>query len=328
MAKAKKTERDNQTQRERQAKDKTRKLNQWKQDRMKGAIEEYRQVIDNGGVPNMRLLARAWNVPKSTLQRRVKGNGQSEHTIGRKTIISIEDEVELKEMIIVLGKRGFPLRMGDIKQLAYQFATKKGIRGFSTVQEKAGYKWLWDFLRRNRNLRIRKPEALSANRAAGFNPTVVNTWFKKYQDTIERLGLENVPDHIWNCDETGLQDHFLSTRVVAEAGLPCFEITAGEKGETSTCLSSINAGGGYGPIIFKGKRMKAEWVFGAPENTFLRMTDNGWINTELFTEWGKFFLQSLPKDYPRPHLLLVDGHSSHVYNIEFLNLTKDNNVCV
>ena len=54
MAKAKKTERNHQTQRERQAKDKTRKLNQWKQDRMKGAIEEYQQVIDNGGVPNMR----------------------------------------------------------------------------------------------------------------------------------------------------------------------------------------------------------------------------------------------------------------------------------
>ena len=87
MAKARKT------QGERQAKDKTRKLNHWKQDRMKGAIEEYRQVIENGGVPNLRLLARAWNVPKSTLQRRVKGSGHSEHTIGRKPIISSEDEV-------------------------------------------------------------------------------------------------------------------------------------------------------------------------------------------------------------------------------------------
>jgi uncharacterized protein affecting Mg2+/Co2+ transport len=324
MAKARKT------QGERQAKDKTRKLNQWKQDRMKGAIEEYRQVIQNGGVPNLRLLARAWNVPKSTLQRRVKGSGHSEHTIGRKPIISSGDEVELGEMLVTLAKRGFPLRMSETQQLAYQFATKKGIRGFSDVKGKAGYKWFRGFLRRNQKIRIRKPEALSANRAAGFNRTVVNTWFQKYQDTIDRLGLENVPDHIWNCDETVLQDHFLSTRVVAEAGSPCFEITAGEKGETSTCLSCINAGGGYGPnlIIFKGKRMKADWLFGAPENAFLRMSDNGWINTELFTEWGKFFLQCLPKDDPRPHLLLVDGHSSHVYNIEFLNLMKENNVCV
>ena len=139
-------------------------------------------------------------------------------------------------MIVTLAKRGFPLRMNDTQQLAYQFATKKGIRGFSDVKGKAGYKWFRGFLRRNQKIRIRKPEALSANRAAGFNRTVVNTWFQKYQDTIDRLGLENVPDHIWNCDETGLQDHFLSTRVVAEAGSPCFEISAGAKGETSTCL--------------------------------------------------------------------------------------------
>ncbi|KAF3850794.1 hypothetical protein F7725_012566 [Dissostichus mawsoni] len=35
---------------------------------------------------------------------------------------------------------------------------------------------------------MRKPEALSAARAAGFNPTVVNKWFEKYKDTIETLG--------------------------------------------------------------------------------------------------------------------------------------------
>ena len=48
-------------------------------------------------------------------------------------------------MIVTLAKRGFPLRMNDTQQLAYQFATKKGIRGFSEVKEKAGYKWFWGF---------------------------------------------------------------------------------------------------------------------------------------------------------------------------------------
>ena len=49
MVKARKT--DHQTHRERGRQRKTKKLNQWKQDRMKGAIDGYRQVIDNGGVP-------------------------------------------------------------------------------------------------------------------------------------------------------------------------------------------------------------------------------------------------------------------------------------
>lgn len=174
-------------------------------------------------------------------------------------------------------------------------------------------------MKRNKNLSIRKPEALSASRAAGFNPPVVKDWFEKYKNTIESLGLKNAPNHIWNCDETGLQDHFLSTKVVAEVGSPCFEVTGGEKGETMTCLASINAASGYGPtlIIFKGKRLRADWLFGASKNTYLRMSDNGWINAELFTEWGKWFVQSLPRNDSRPHLLFVDGHASHVYNIDF-----------
>lgn len=58
------------------------------------------------------------------------------------------------------------------------------------------------------------------------------------------------------------------------------------------------------------------------------MSDNGWINAKLFTEWGKWFVQSLPQNDPRPRLLFVDGHASHVYNIYFLNIMKQNNVCV
>ncbi|KAL2095616.1 hypothetical protein ACEWY4_007764 [Coilia grayii] len=208
--------------------------------------------------------------------------------------------------------------------------SRKGSGDSVQQREKQGTSGSGVFLKRNQNIGIRKPEALSASRAAGFNPTVVETWFQQYRETVDRLGLRNVPDHIWNCNETGLQDHFLSSKVVAEVGSLCFEITAGEKGETSTLLACINAAGGYGPnmVIFKGKRMKANWLYGVPENTYLRMSDNGWINAELFTEWGHCFLKSLPKDDPQPHLLLVDGHSSHVYNIDFLNLMKDNNVYV
>ncbi|KAJ4946242.1 hypothetical protein JOQ06_023910, partial [Pogonophryne albipinna] len=162
-----------------------------------------------------------------------------------------------------------------------------------------------------------QPEALSAARAAGFNPTVVKKWFEKYKDTIETLGLENAPDHIWNCNETGLHDHFLSTRAVAEVGAPCLR----------SLVESINAAGGYGPtmIIFKGKRMKPDWLFGAQKNTFVKMSDNGLINSDLFTEWGIGFCKV---QNPRPHLLLVGGHTSHVYNIDFLNMMRENNVHV
>ncbi|KAI9532614.1 hypothetical protein NQZ68_030556 [Dissostichus eleginoides] len=162
MAKQKnKTGRESQTQKKaKQAKNnggkesQGRKLNQWRQDRMRRAIEEYQQIIEDGGVPQLRLLARAWSVPKSTLQRRVKGNGHFNHTIGRKPFLPEKDEAELEEMIATLGKRGFPLRLDDIRTLAFQFAEKKGIKGFSQTTKKAGYRWFQGFLRRNPKLSI------------------------------------------------------------------------------------------------------------------------------------------------------------------------------
>lgn len=155
-------------------------------------------------------------------------------------------------------------------------------------------------------------------------------WFEIYDDLLTSLGIKDVPSHIWNLDETGLQDHFLSAKAVGEKGQPCFQITSGEKGETTTVLASFNAAGEYGStlVIFKAKRIKCEWLFNMPSDTILRASDTGWITSDQLVDWGRQFVSKLDKTDPRPHVLLLDGHSSHVYNPEFLHLMKANNVSV
>lgn len=56
------------------------------------------------------------------------------------------------------------------------------------------------------------------------------------------------------------------------------------------------------------------------------MSDSGWITKDIFLEWAKAFVAFFPKTDRRPHLLLLDGHSTHIYNLEFLELMKANNV--
>ena len=85
-------------------------------------------------------------------------------------------------------------------------------------------------MKRHKVLKIKKPEALSAARAAGLNPVVVGKWFEEYEALLTELNIMDVPSHLWNCDESGLQDQFCSTRVVGEVGKQCVEITAGGKG--------------------------------------------------------------------------------------------------
>lgn len=52
------------------------------------------------------------------------------------------------------------------------------------------------------------------------------------------------------------------------------------------------------------------------------------ITKELFFSWGELFVAQLPKDDIMPHVLFLDGHSSHIYNLDLINLMKQNNVQV
>lgn len=190
-----------------------------------------------------------------------------------------------------------PFTKRDVQQVAFDFAAKNNISGFSKAAGRAGYYWFQNFLKRNPELGMHKSEVLSAVRAAGLNKEVVSQWVNQHESLLVELGIVGTPSHIWNCDKSGLQDQFSSTKVVGQVGHPFVEVCAGDKGETTTCLAAFNAEGTYSRtmIIFKGKHVRSEWLQGCPENTSARCSNNGWIISDLFLEWGQMFIQSLPR---------------------------------
>ena len=303
-----------------------RTLNSWDTDRMAKAMNEFAE-----GKLSLRQISRAWNIPKSTLQRRVSGKVQHcEHASGRRPALPKNVETQLCDYLKELARRGFPLRPMEVRSLVYQFAAKHGYSGIgSTKTMTAGRFWFKRFMRRHPELSLLKPEGLSVARAMGCNKEVVTKWFETYKKTLDELGIADNPSHIWNCDETGLQCIFVPNTVVSEKGSASYQITSGEKGETTTVLAGFNGIGVYAPllVLFKGKRMKSEWAVGSPPDTLIRMTDNGWITTETFTEWAKTFCEFVVND-GKPHLLLLDGHSSHTFNMTFLDLMSSNNIHV
>jgi len=60
-----------------------------------------------------------------------------------------------------------------------------------------------------------------------------------YSETVEKLGTGDNPSHVRNCDETGLQDIFIPKKVVGERSSSSYQITSGEKGETTTVLARL-----------------------------------------------------------------------------------------
>jgi len=199
---------------------------------MAKATEEFKSGAD--GSKKLRMLARAWNIPKSTLQRRVSGSvGGTRHCSGRKPVLSAAAEQELAHVICDMASVGFPLGMMQIHKLVYQYSKANELNIFSDRKQAAGYLYYWfrNFLQRHKDLRVCKPEALSAARAMSMNKPTIDKWFEDYELLLASLGIKEVPSHIWNCDESGLVDQFERRKAVGAACEPFYQITTGERGQ-------------------------------------------------------------------------------------------------
>lgn len=132
-------------------------------------------------------------------------------------------------------------------------------------------------MRRFPALSVKSAENLSVPRAMSMNPTQVSQWFTAYESILCRLSIQDCPTHIWNFDETGCQNIHCAKEIVGEVGVPTYNITALEKGDTSTALVGVNAVGTSLPpmIIHKGKNIGKGWSNGAPHGTLVRASEKG-----------------------------------------------------
>jgi len=204
--------------------------------------------------------------------------------------------------------------MKEVRMIAYQYASKNHTGIF-------GKKWTCRvqlvscICRKKPNIELRKPEPLSI--ATGMNQPVVESWFVALSSAMTSLGIANILTHLWNVDETGLQDNFVPTKVIGETGKPYYQSISCERG--TTAIAAFNATGQFVPtmIIFCGKQMKLEWIDGISKDVdlLLRMSDKGWVTSDLFLSWGRTFVSQLPIDgLNLPHIPFLDEHGSHVYN--------------
>ena len=77
-------------------------------------------------------------------------------------------------------------------------------------------------------------------------------------------------------------------------------------------------------MIYPRKRAVPESMkIGAVPGTIFVTSDNGWITQEIYFEWFKFFIKSIPP--PRPVLLIKDGHGSHI-TLDVIELARKNDI--
>jgi hypothetical protein len=102
--------------------------------------------------------------------------------MGRKQDIPPEIEQGLVDHILLMESRGFGLSVHEVETPAYRFVIKKGLKvRFSEEKGKAGKTWFCAVKKRHPEFSVRRPEALSLERARGMNKNDVHLFFEMFE---------------------------------------------------------------------------------------------------------------------------------------------------
>ena len=304
----------------------------WSESNMKEAIKS---VIKNE-MP-LRQAARTFGVPKDTLNRRLKKldkqstddniDTMCHNKLGTfRTVLSKDQEKQLAKYITDMDNAFFGLTIMDLSVIVYEFCDKNKIPNpFSKEKKLCGEDFVRGFLKRNPDLSLRKPQGVALNRVYGLNRTAVRTYFSNLEKLLTEHNFQR--HRIYNCDESGITSVHKPVKVVAKKGKHCVSsVTSGEKGITTTVLCAASGTGHYIPpmMIFKRKNKKDSLTDHAPVGTLQGVSDNGWINTELFLQYTRHFIKYTNCTKENPALMIFDGHKTHTKSLQLIDLARDN----
>ena len=260
------------------------------------------------GKLSVRRAAEEFGVPKSTLHDRVCGRVLTGSHSGPSRYLTDEEEDKLVHFLHGCASIGYGRTRKDIIALVQQVVKRKEIN--ATVTQG----WYESFKKRHPEVVLKVGEPVSVVRSACGSHETLEKYFELLRCTLEENNLMHKPGQIFNTDETGIPLDPSKPLIASVKGQKHpRSITSGNKGQI-TVLSCCNAAGTVMPplVIFDRKALKADMTRGEVPGTMYGLSDNGWIDSELFDLWFlHHFLMYAPP--ARPLLLLLDGHSSH-YN--------------
>ena len=219
-------------------------------DALKAVVEDGKSVSG---------AAKRFNVPRRTLDDRVKGRVRHGSRPGPKTALSKEEEDALCSYLIYMAERGFPLTPKMAMAFAWAIAIRSGRQHCFSDSGPSKHWWL-GFRQRHPKLSLRKVDKLERNRAECLSPEVVCEYFELLNKTLRDNGILDCPHQILNCDETFLPlDETKEKAVTVRNAKSVYSQSPGST-EHITMLCCASAAGGALPhmIIYTPKRFLAD----------------------------------------------------------------------
>ncbi|XP_052749770.1 uncharacterized protein LOC128200420 [Galleria mellonella] len=297
-------------------------------DIMKRAANE---VIN--GEKKLCQAARDHNICRNSLKRFIARYNKEPNNVTfgylpTRKIFTADQEKSLSDYLLMVAQMFYGLGPKDVRRLAYDCAIKFAITVPDSWQKNkmAGKDWMTAFLKRNRSLSIRKPEATSLSRATSFNRSNVHDFFNKLAQVMDKYTF--TASSVWNIDETGVSTVLKPSKIVAAKGKRNVgSVTSGERGTNVTVIVAISATGSHIPpmFIFPRKNYHDHFVRDGPPDCIGKANPSGWVTDEEYYCFIQHFIRHVRPSKDTPILLLLDNHSSHLC-VKTLDLAKQNGI--
>ena len=289
-------------------------------------LEKVLSAITDDGM-KIREASRLYNIPTTSLRNHLWGTTPRRHR-GICPTLKHDEELKLVEFIFKMQEIGYPLTPTDLRVKVAQATQHRQTPWSATGLPGSG--WLRSFRRRHPEISLRKSQELADARAKNMCPATVNGFYANLEYLYD---LHKYPEsHMWNCDESGVQAAKNGgATVLAKKGSKVVNSITPDHREHISVLSCINAAGGTIPnfYIVKGKYFTANHIRGCEPGAVMGVQHNAWMTKFLFESWIAHFLRNLNAgpgvSQQNRHLLIVDGHTSHV-TIEVTKTCMNNGI--
>ncbi|KAI8482337.1 hypothetical protein Bbelb_399280 [Branchiostoma belcheri] len=269
---------------------------------------------------NANKASKLFSVPRRTLTDQLRGLHPL--TTGGQTVLMNDEESCLEKYIGKMAEWGHPISVPILKALAGEIHQRKckttGKNPRFRICEAsgklvAGRKWWRGFKKRHPQIAHRAQDSLSRERAKMSSQETVDDFFKLYTKIVAENRLQNKPNLIHNCDETGISMEVNRGRVLVPKGVkgvPCK--SSGTKDRVTFHIAVTAEGKTLAPmLIYKKSFPSGAYTQSGPDNTLYAVSESGFMDKDLFEKWFcNHYVRTLPPD--RPVLLLLDQCEAHL----------------
>ena len=138
-------------------------------------MEAAMQSVEKGATVS--AAARQFDVPRKTLDVRVKGRVQHRNNLGPSTALTFEEEKALASNLLYMAERGFPLTVNMAQAFVWEISFRSGCHGQFNKKVGPGKHWWHGFRARHPELSLRTSDNLDHSRACSLTQEVVDEYF-------------------------------------------------------------------------------------------------------------------------------------------------------